>query len=317
MRSLVIAAVLAPLLAALVGCQQDHYARQLLCRDTTFGKLSMTMTGDADALVKSGKITARRTIVAPDEAALDVWVIAARGDTPPKGAVLLLHGMGDSKASYLSAGQKLASLGFDVALPDLRSHGASGGQYITYGARESADLKLVMDRLAADGLIREPYYVVGVNLGGSAGLIYASDEPKVRGVVVVSPYKDFVSIATWLMQIDKLTYGVMLPKQMDTVIAGAQKMGDFSNQQTSSLEAARKLKAPLIVAYTLVDASAPMEHAQAVHDAAAGPRKLVLITPLVEQLVVGLFWDEWIAQRVGELASGQLKPEPPATAPAH
>ena len=51
--------------------------------------------------------------------------------------VLLLHGMGGDRRSTLPRAQRLVSAGFSVLMIDLQAHGATPGEHITLGLRES------------------------------------------------------------------------------------------------------------------------------------------------------------------------------------
>ncbi|GAC1661999.1 MAG: alpha/beta hydrolase [Candidatus Acidiferrum sp.] len=56
-------------------------------------------------------------------------------------AVILLHGLSDNRLGMLGYAEILLDHGFDLLMPDARSHGASGGPLATYGLLESDDVK--------------------------------------------------------------------------------------------------------------------------------------------------------------------------------
>ena len=79
------------------------------------------------------------------------------------------------------------SLGFNVLIPYLRSHGSSEGKYISFGALESQDMMLWIDRvneICPDGDI----FIHGLSMGGGT-VLYMSDKEmtNVRGLVVDAP----------------------------------------------------------------------------------------------------------------------------------
>ena len=65
--------------------------------------------------------------------------------------------------------------GFNVLLVDMRSHGESEGQYITYGYKEQKDLDLwvdlIRDKIGIDGVIG----LHGQSMGGATVLMYAGN----------------------------------------------------------------------------------------------------------------------------------------------
>ena len=75
----------------------------------------------------------------------------ARGSTPSRGTVLLLHGYLQNKNYVTPWAVRLAQAGFRCLVVDLRGHGASTGEHISFGAFESHDLSLVLDDLQRRG----------------------------------------------------------------------------------------------------------------------------------------------------------------------
>src|SRR5207302_636031 len=71
----------------------------------------------------------------------------------PKATIFLLHGVMMSKESMLHWGFYLAEKGYRIVLVDLRGHGQSTGDVITYGAYEGDDLSQVLDELSQRKLI--------------------------------------------------------------------------------------------------------------------------------------------------------------------
>lgn len=86
----------------------------------------------ADSTWESARITAA------DGAALSAWAFAPR--QPNGSAVILLHGVNDTRRGVLLHAQYLLQAGFTVLTPDSRGHGASGGSLLTYGIREASDV---------------------------------------------------------------------------------------------------------------------------------------------------------------------------------
>ena len=81
--------------------------------------------------------------------AYDVYVPA--GAMPAGGwpGVLVLHGLGGSRASVAQISSYFAGNGYAVLAYDARGHGASGGEVTLAGPREVADLRAIRDAFAA------------------------------------------------------------------------------------------------------------------------------------------------------------------------
>ncbi|MBN1554741.1 MAG: alpha/beta fold hydrolase [Phycisphaerae bacterium] len=286
-----------------IGCE----GKQIVTGGTTGpNKITMELVGSGDQLLQRKKIDLARTFTMPDETRIDTWVIkAGTGDHAPQplGTMIVLHGLGESKANYFTVGENLAKKGYDVVLIDLRMHGRSTGKYITCGAKEKQDVKTIVDALAKEGKITpEPLYVCGVSFGGATGIQYAAIEPKVRGVLAVAAWKDTVSKA-------QRDLGLLMDKKkLEAALEEAGKLGDFDPMTTSALIDIPKINGDVYLIHGLLDLSGvPMEESQALFSAAHDPKRLHIITPGPEQVTLMLIWEQWLADQADIVAKGKIK----------
>ena len=293
----------------IAGCGADFNARRIVEPDTARGKLVQDLAGPPEGLVKAGRISAHRRCETTDGTEIDVWIInppdppADQPATPRLGTVLVLHGLGESKASfpYSGVGRRLAKMGYDVVLPDLRAHGRSSGKYVTHGVKEKNDVKFVVDSLLRDGLIHEPIYAFGTTLGAVTAIQYAALDPRCKGVFAMTPYRDARTIARrQLMLISE--------KDFDSALARAGELAEFDPEEASSLKAAEKLQVPLLLAHAMFDPAIPADNSKAIRAAASGPTKLILINP-AEQLATFAVLEDWIAEKMDMLVKTELKEE--------
>lgn len=113
---------------------------------------------------------------------------------PPRGAVLLLHGLTDSPYSLRSIGQHLAGRGFEVVGLRLPGHGTAPSGLLSF---EIEDMQAAV-RLAARDLHQRlapdrPLLLVGYSNGAALALDYAlaaledPAQPRPAGLVLISP----------------------------------------------------------------------------------------------------------------------------------
>ncbi len=292
-------------LSLCAGCQ-DFYANALLTQDTATGKLHENLVRTGEQLRQAKEIDACATISGVDKTPIDVWVLNGKAGAAHKGTAIILHGFKDTKADfpYFHAARPLTRLGYDVVLIDLRAHGRSGGRYITFGAKEKRDVQAVMDALARKKLAAEPFYVFGANLGAAVAIQYAAIDPRVKGVVALAPYRDFAGIAAWQLH---FLNPVMQPRDVQKEIADTAKLGGFDPADASTLEAAKKLTCPLLLVHGLLDLSIPLQHSEDIFKAAGGPKELRVLTPGLEEAALAAVLEDWIAQRIDEVAAGKIK----------
>ena len=111
------------------------------------------------------------------------WMIRGR---PGAGAVLLLHGVRANRSEMVGRARFLARDGYTVLLIDLPAHGESGGERITFGAREKEGVQAAMAWLRAQAP-DERIGAIGVSLGAAA-LVLARPAPALDAVVLESMY---------------------------------------------------------------------------------------------------------------------------------
>lgn len=118
---------------------------------------------------------------------LHVLELAAHGE--PRGAVTFVHDAGEHGGRYLALARHLASVGWAIALPDLRGHGQSEGERgHSAGINEILrDIGDVQDHLAYRQP-EAPKVLIGQGLGALYCLAYACERPEgVAALVLAAP----------------------------------------------------------------------------------------------------------------------------------
>jgi len=70
-------------------------------------------------------------IVAKDHVDSAPWWL--KSSKPNGNCVLVLHGIGDTRVDSMRFAPMFLNAGYSILLPDSRAHGASGGEFVTYG----------------------------------------------------------------------------------------------------------------------------------------------------------------------------------------
>ena len=131
-----------------------------------------------------------RTEVGDSDLSL-VWSFANKGPAAPsqeRATILLLHDYNSQKELLSPWAFLLAQGGYRVVLVDLRGHGGSTGETISYGKYETADLRQLLDCLEAQRVCGRNAGVLGVGYGADLALHWAARDPRIRTVVAIAPY---------------------------------------------------------------------------------------------------------------------------------
>jgi uncharacterized protein len=218
----------------------------------------------------------RRTVVAAIPAAcsnrdfegdgvtLRGWHCTAAGKR--RGTVVYLHGIADHRGSSAGAVDRFTRKAFDVVAYDSRRHGDSGGDVCTYGFLEKRDLRRVVD-----GLPPGPVVLMGSSLGAAVALQEAAADPRITSVVAAEPFSDLRTVATerapWFLP----------PAVVRKALQVAEQRGGFLVDAVSPMEAARAIRAPVLLIHGADDRETPPAHSQRIFEALSGPRRLLLV----------------------------------------
>ena len=124
----------------------------------------------------------------------------ARPAGPPRGTILLLHGYLQNRNYVAPWAVRLAQAGYRCVLIDLRGHGESTGQHISFGAFEAQDISQVLDDLQRRGWDVGRVGIFGVSYGASVALVAAGRDPRIAAVVALEPFSSAEKAVPELMR---------------------------------------------------------------------------------------------------------------------
>ncbi len=131
-------------------------------------------------------------LTAPDGTVLRAWFM--RPSETNGDAVILLHGVSDSRLGTYGYGKWLVQNHYMVLMPDARAHGASGGELATYGLKEADDIHRWVDWIETAEHPR-CMFGLGESMGAAQLLQSLPKEPRFCAVVAESPFATFREIA--------------------------------------------------------------------------------------------------------------------------
>ncbi len=186
---------------------------------------------------------------------LRAWM--ARPETP-RLIVIVLHGIGDSKASQVSTLQHLASQGYIAVGLDLRAHGDSEGDFATYGFVEKTDLSKVRSILHSQ-YPQLPIGIWGTSYGGAVALQSLGNDRLFAFGIIEST---FANLGDVVDQYGKNALGFELPRQISArALAKAGEMAHFDPRQVSPENSALSIRVPILHMHGARDANIPIDHA--------------------------------------------------------
>lgn len=249
-----------------------------------------------------------RVTVGPPRADIRVWVLEPlTEDKRPQGTIVQLHGYRNRSIRMLGMARKMARRGFRVLLADMRGHGGSSGDYISYGVLESRDFVQVVDRLMELGEIKGPLGVWGISMGASTAIQWAAKDARVMAVVAVAPYTTMHEVVPHVLRTTVPPFGWMIgrPTLTRLVNEGAAKAG-FDPDEADTYKAVQNVQAPVLILHGKHDWIVPVEHGRLLYRAAPHRLKLVEL-PWIGHVTahyseqVGGHSADWFAKHLGDV----------------
>lgn len=189
-------------------------------------------------------------IATADGEELDAWFLPARQE---RAVLLFFHGNAGNISHRLDSLRIFHGLGLSVLIVDYRGYGQSTGRPSELGTYEDARAAwrhLVEDR----GVPAERIVVFGRSLGGAVATWLAA-EHRPAGLIVESTFRSVPELAAeiyWFLPVRRLA---RLEYPAEALI--------------------RKVEAPVLVVHSREDEIIPFHHGEALHAAAAPPKRLL------------------------------------------
>jgi pimeloyl-ACP methyl ester carboxylesterase len=226
-----------------------------------------------------------------DGTSLSAWWLPSRQKA--RGTVILAHGLGSNKSRMLPRASFLVGGGYNVFDLDLRTHGESGGNYMTPGYLEAQDI-IAGTEYAFQANCERPIVVMGHSYGAVAALRAATQTSKVQAVISDSA---FITQSDMMHRVRKETLNdksTPFPLKFGISLVGLPLMNQSirfflylrtrrwigNDSKISALAACKHLegKSVLFIAGEN-DVIAPPENTQKMYEATSSRTKEILILP--------------------------------------
>jgi fermentation-respiration switch protein FrsA (DUF1100 family) len=195
--------------------------------------------------------------------------------TQVRDCVLVLHGVGGWRGRSQRFTPWLTAANYSVLAPDLRAHGESGGDTVTYGLLEQYDTLAWAAWMHQQGCQR--LYGLGESMGASI-LIMAEglhpDHPTFNAIVAECPFADLLEAAEERGE-RLFPFPTFIAKPIATfAVAGGSTYARFKEgldfSQSSPVRSIKHIQTPILLIHGLADNRTPPSHSKEL--AAANPK---------------------------------------------
>ncbi len=208
-----------------------------------------------------------------EDISLECWYIHA--PAPDGRTILYLHGVGDCKIDGLRAAKLFHDHGYNVILYDARRHGASGGDFCTYGFYEKYDVSKVIDFFAREKkLAIEKAGVFGTSMGAAVALQAAALDGRIAGVVAEN---SFATLRSIFDDYQKRMIKLPLHYLRNIVIVRSEFLARFKASEVSPVNAIANIHVPVLIVYGDQDHLINSKYSLQLFAAAHEPKELYAI----------------------------------------
>src|SRR5271166_3495850 len=215
---------------------------------------------------------------ARDGVALRGWMFASPAASGS--CVMVLHGIGGSRQHALGFARLLLENRYSVLLPDLRAHGESGGNLITYGVLEAGDVREWVDWLIESEKCQR-VYALGESLGAGILLQSLAVESRFRAVIAECPYASLEEVGrdrvAALLPIPAAAGRVADVPLIESAMWYVRLRYGVDARQASPETAVRRTLTPVLLIHGTADAKTPVRHSREI--AAQNPRIVLWEVP--------------------------------------
>jgi pimeloyl-ACP methyl ester carboxylesterase len=172
----------------------------------------------------------------------------------------------------------LADAGFRSILVDLRGHGRSSGEYLTYGVVEARDVSQLLDALEARGMVLGPVGVHGYSYGGAVAIHLAARDARIAATVAVSAFSSVRGVVRdYLVRYAPKLAPAVSETWLDAAVDLGGQMAEFDPDAAAPARVAPNSKSRILLVHGTLDDQVPAYHADAIERSAPGRVKKLLL----------------------------------------
>lgn len=193
-----------------------------------------------------------------------------------KRVVVISHGYKGNGSTMANYAQMFHQLGFNVLLPDNRSHGSSAGEYINFGWLDRVDyldwLQMIIEKVGPEAEI----VLFGASMGGATVEMMSGEKlpTQVKALIADSGYSSIEAELAYLLK--KQFHLPKYPFVPLVSLINKRRLGYYLNAVQSTTQL-KKNHLPIFFIHGDHDSFVPSEMAFDNYSATQGPRELWLV----------------------------------------
>lgn len=225
------------------------------------------------------------TVLSEDGLNINAYVVP---NEKAKGNIVLLHGMhGMDATSLFDYAKFVYDLGFTAISVDMRAHGKSEGEQLSFGYHEVNDVLAVIDFLKEDDRFsNQPIILYGISMGASTAINTAAISEDVTGIIAVSPFLSIQNQVSDYMIRDGFPKAFVKIFQPSVNLVLSQKFGVRPVKESPKQTVTELANIPLLIIHSSEDAQTKRYQAEILYNLADTDLKEMWIVDGEEHFIV-------------------------------
>lgn len=194
----------------------------------------------------------------------------------PKGTVLMAHGYRSTMLIDFHLGFELFHrIGMNILVPEQRTHGQSGGRFITFGVKESRDMETWLEFYHRQ-LGKWPVVLYGISMGAST-MLYMADRKLPGTVSGIIADCGFTSPAEILASVYRRVIHLPAAPSVWAAQLYARVFAGFSLWQKDTRKTLKNSRYPVLLIHGEEDGFVPCEMTLKAYEACKEPKQLLIV----------------------------------------
>jgi len=177
--------------------------------------------------------------------------------------IILVHGIRSNKEKFLPVINLLTQNGYNAIALDLRAHGASEGQFCTFGYKEKDDISRLITYLHDSQDVKGKIGIWAHSLGSAISLQAMANDDRIQFAVLESPYANYKQImgdySSYFLHLDA-------PFINDFLLSRSGEMADFCPKEINPIDIVNKIQQPILLVHGLDDKKINPKNSQLIYD---------------------------------------------------
>lgn len=173
----------------------------------------------------------------------------------PKGTIILLHGIGGYKESYLGLSRILADNGFNVITYDQRGHGKSDGRYCTFGHYEKSDVSQFVD-IALAKFPDLPVGIHGSSMGGAVAIQALEHDKRIKFGIIESTFNTLENV---VVEYGKGYFKFRSRWLAQRVLSKSASIAGYQPFDIKPIESCKNIEQPVLMVHGDMDEKIPID----------------------------------------------------------